>query len=143
MYAPFGRIRKNHLVDKKTHGDWVPMSRHTRATVLRAFARAGLKLGEHKFLFYGPLRAGPWTRQHVRDMMKRAEEAARIDHIGGEHAWRRKWFSERKDYPVADLMQAGGHADPKTVPIYQQADPETTYNVVARPTRRIRRDKPV
>lgn len=142
-YAPFGRIRKNHLVDKKTIGDWVPMSRHTRATVLRILERTGRKVGERRFLFSGPRRAGEWTRQHVRDMMERAEAEARIAHIGGEHAWRRKWFSERKDYPLADLMRAGGHADPKTVAIYQQADPETTYKVVARPTHRIRRDKPV
>lgn len=141
-FNPYGRIRKNELVDKQDVGGWVPMSRHTRAVVLRIFARTWISAGENRFLFEAPRRHGrPWSRFHVRTLMRRAEKQARIAHIGGEHAWRRKWFSERKDYPLADLMKAGGHADPETVRIYQQADPETTFDVVTRPTRRIRRDR--
>lgn len=140
-YNPHGRIRKNELVDKENVGEWIPMSRHTRATVLRLIARTGVQPGEHRFLFPAPRRTGaPWLRWRVRDLMRDAEAAARIDHIGGEHAWRRKWFSERKDYPVADLMRAGGHADPRSVHLYTQADPETTLKVVSQPTRRVRRD---
>jgi site-specific recombinase XerD len=142
-YNPHGRIRKNELVDKENVGEWIPMSRHSRATVRRLMHRTGVQPGEHRFLFAAPRRAeAPWSRFRVRDLMHHAEAAARIAHIGGEHAWRRKWFSERKDYPVADLMRAGGHSDPRSVHLYTQADPETTLEVVSRPTRRVRRDRP-
>jgi hypothetical protein len=40
------------------------------------------------------------------------------------HALRRKWATERKRYPVKDVMQAGGWLDEATlVASYQHADP--------------------
>lgn len=138
-WHPHGRIRKNHLVDKNGVGDWIPMSRYVAAAVRRVLARSGVPEGEPRYLFSAPRRRGrPWSRYHVRDMLDRAERQSGIPHIGGAHCYRRKWFSERKDYPVADLMKAGGHADPETIRLYQQPDPITTYEVVSRPTRRLK-----
>jgi hypothetical protein len=54
------------------------------------------------------------------------------------HALRRKWVTERKGYPVRDVMAAGGWKDEATmVTSYQQADPETVRQVVLNPTHRI------
>ena len=55
------------------------------------------------------------------------------------HALRRKWATERKGYPVKDVMQAGGWLDEATlVASYQHADPETVRRVVLHPTQRLR-----
>ncbi len=54
------------------------------------------------------------------------------------HAIRRKWATERKGYPVKDVMQAGGWLDEATlVASYQHADPNTVRQVVLHPTHRL------
>ncbi len=47
------------------------------------------------------------------------------------HAYRRKWATERKHLPDADVAAAGGWANPNTLRlVYQQADQETMLRVV-------------
>lgn len=77
----------------------------------------------------------------MRDLQERAEGRAKIARrLGGTHVWRRKWATERKDYPAKDVMTAGGWNDPRSLETaYKQADPHTTLQVVTCPTRRIRR----
>ncbi len=54
------------------------------------------------------------------------------------HAIRRKWATERKGYPVKDVMHAGGWLDEATlVASYQHADPITVRRVVLHPTHRL------
>lgn len=54
------------------------------------------------------------------------------------HMFRRKWATERKGLPLADVAAAGGWRDPLTPQrIYQQADPETLRAVVSSPTHRL------
>jgi hypothetical protein len=58
---------------------------------------------------------------------------AKLPHLrhGGYHAYRRKWGTERKHLPDADVMAAGGWSDPRSLKeAYQHADPQTTLNVV-------------
>ena len=45
--------------------------------------------------------------------------------------WRRKWATERKDMPIADVARAGGWRDVATVlKSYQQADDATVTKVI-------------
>lgn len=141
-FHPYGQIRKNHLVDKTGHGQWVPLSRHTRATLNRLLARRALDLGDDAFLFHLSVNHPdkPWSRWRFYDLLRKAERAAELDHVGGAHAWRRKWATERKDHPAPDVMAAGGWNDRVTFErAYSLPDKETTFQVVARPTRRVRR----
>ena len=57
------------------------------------------------------------------------------------HAYRRKWVTERKHHPAADVASVGGWDGSETVQsIYQQADPATMEDVVMEP-RRLREAK--
>jgi len=54
------------------------------------------------------------------------------------HSIRRKWATERKGYPVRDVMEAGGWKNEETLlRSYQQPDAETVKRVVLHPTHRI------
>lgn len=57
----------------------------------------------------------------------------------GWHSLRRKWVTERKDLPDADVMAAGGWKSVSAFKRYQRPDPETTRSVIERPTRRLMR----
>lgn len=135
----YGTVAKNWHVDKEGMGDLVPLSRRSRAALLRAMKIRGIKPGEDRPIFITVRSRQIWSRFTVRDYTNRAEKLANIAHIGGSHAFRRKWVTERKDHPVADIMEAGGWVDPRSLDSYLQSDPETTFEVVTRPTRRIRR----
>lgn len=143
-WMPHGQIRKNYLVDKENRDDGVPLTKALAAVLRALLEHRGLKPGDDAFVFPTPCGGGlkPWSRWRVRDLMKRAERAAGIAAIGGLHAWRRKWHSERKDYPAQDVANAAGYADVRSVERYRKADPETTYRVMAEPTRRVRRTDP-
>jgi hypothetical protein len=50
------------------------------------------------------------------------------------HAYRRKWATERKHLPDADVAAAGGWKNTISLKTaYQQADPETILKVVMEP----------
>lgn len=70
---------------------------------------------------------GRWLRQ--------AEGEAGVEHIPGAAFYpvRRKWATERKDFPLKDVMEAGGWRDPETLLQYQAADQETIDHVVDSP----------
>jgi hypothetical protein len=137
---PWGYVRKNKYVDKEGVGDAVPLSRRGAAIVRSILRRRGISEGTQAWLFPGKEDpAKPWSRWHVRDMTVRAEKLAGIAHMGGAHAGRRKWASERKGHPLSDIMKAGGWRDARSLQSYLQDDTKTTYEVVSRPTRRIRR----
>ena len=54
------------------------------------------------------------------------------------HSIRRKWATERKGYPVREVMEAGGWKNEETLlRSYQQPDAETVRQVVLHPTQRI------
>ena len=57
---------------------------------------------------------------------------------GGWHQLRRKFATERKDYPLKDLMAVGGwRATVSLVAAYQHEDQETMRDVVNKPTKRV------
>ena len=137
---PYGSVRKNPHVDKEGVGQQVPLTKRSRAAFKRALKLRSLKAGAKAYIFAAPKnKRKPWSRWRVRDLTNRAEKTAGIEHIGGSHAVRRKWVTERKDYPIPDIMEAGGWVDPRSLEAYMHSDPDTTYQVVSRRTRRIRR----
>jgi hypothetical protein len=54
------------------------------------------------------------------------------------HPFRRKWATERKGYPLADIAAAGGWKDERSLKSYLQADQETIRKVVLEPTHKLR-----
>lgn len=68
----------------------------------------------------------------------KAEGLANVEKQDGSlwHAYRRKWATERKGLPVADVAAAGGWSDHTVLTgIYQQPDPATLLQVVSAPAR--------
>jgi integrase len=140
-HAPHGHLLKNSAVDKERRNDGVPLTARAAEILRELLAFRGLAVGDDAYLFLAPKGGGrkPWSRWHVGRLLVRAEAAAGIAHIGGLHAWRRKWHTERKNYPAQDVAVAAGYADPRSVDRYRHADAATTYLVVSTPTVVIRR----
>jgi hypothetical protein len=137
---PWGYVIKNQYVDKEGVGQRVPLSKHAYYTLLRIFQRRKIVPGDDAYLFPAKLDVqARWTRWHVRDLQLAAEKLAGISPIGGTHAIRRKWVSERKHHPISDIMAAGGWTDIRSLEAYLKADPGTMYEVVSTKTARLRR----
>lgn len=143
-HQPHGRLLKNAAVDKERRNDGVPLTERTAELLRELLVFRALEAGDGAYLFPAPKSDGsrPWSRFHVRNLLLRAEKAAEIAHIGGLHAWRRKWHTERKGYPAQDVAVAAGYADVRSVDRYRHADAETTYRVVTEPTTVFRRAAP-
>lgn len=70
--------------------------------------------------------------------LEQGEKLAGVPKLKGGlwHHFRRKWATERKHVPTADVAAAGGWSDQSTVrEVYQQADAETMFKVVSEPAR--------
>jgi hypothetical protein len=77
-----------------------------------------------------PRRLGAWTRHHAKDLLERAEIAARKAALEREdaeaaaalapldgsdfHAYRRAWATARKHLPIKDVAEAGGWRSTET-----------------------------
>ena len=75
----------------------------------------------------------PVTRHLADKWLRKAEKLAGLEKLDGSlfHAYRRKWATERKNLPDADVAAAGGWTNPNTLRlVYQQADQETMLRVV-------------
>ena len=84
--------------------------------------------------------AKPCSRHLFDGWLRKAYRKAKLTPNPGGlwHPLRRKWATERKDYPLKDVAAAGGWRDERTMlSSYQQADPETVRRVVLHPTRRL------
>jgi hypothetical protein len=143
--APHGRIYKRADADKQGMSGWVPMSQSVRAGVDRIRA-AKPAIGEAP-LFPAPRAVvdapqgempKAWTRHHAAALLERAEKAAKLDAVqGGQfHPYRRKWATERKHLPDADVAAAGAWGDTRALKAnYQQVDELTMLAVVSEPTK--------
>jgi hypothetical protein len=79
-----------------------------------------------------------WSRHHARKLLERAENAAKVGHLEGSdfHAYRRKWATERKHLPDADVAAAGAWSDTRALKMsYQLTDEQTLLAVVNEPTK--------
>lgn len=128
--GPHGSLRWRADEDKEDR-EWVaPISREVRKAVDRARRRP--PVGGPLF----PAARDPEkaiSRHFARKMLRRAETEAEMEHRHGFgwHAFRRKWVTERKHHPDADVAAAGGWKSTQAVRVaYQHADPDTMYEVV-------------
>lgn len=140
---PYGRIRKRAETDKKRKGAWVPLTPRSRAAALLLLRRSSA-IGD-AYLFRAPRASGPWQIQHALDLLHRTEAVATAElhrrklladeeevRLGGFHALRRKWGSDRKGEPLVDVAEAGQWHPATLLQHYQKADPATTLRVTLR-----------
>lgn len=130
--GPHGCIRWRADTDKEGRESVVPISPRTRRTLERVLQeRPGI--GDAP-LFPAPNDASkPVDRSRADRWLRKAETLAEVDPHDGSlwHAYRRRWATVRKHLPATDVAEAGGWAGPETLQrVYQQADPETMYEVV-------------
>ena len=130
--GPHGFIRWPADTDKMGHESTVPISPPVRAALDRILAeRPGIGTAP---LFPSPGNpTKPMTRHLADKWLRRAEKLAGLEKLNGSlwHAYRRKWATERKHLPGADVAAAGGWANELTLmKVYQQPDPETMLLVV-------------
>ena len=132
---PHGRLHRRAENDKMGVGAWVLITETARNAVLEAMRVSEARTG---WLFPAPKVDGkPWSRHYAKKLLTRAEKKANLEHVegGGFHAFRRKWATERKHHPEADVMRAGG-ADARSLQqSYQRHDDETTLAVIMEPRR--------
>ena len=83
----------------------------------------------------------PVAKRQLHTWLKKAYQASRMvpDPGGMWHPVRRKWVSERKGYPLADIAAAGGWKDERSLKSYMKEDPDTVRKVVLEPTHQLRR----
>lgn len=118
--------------------DWhCPISPEVRAAIDRVLAeRPGIGAA---YLFPSPRHPSkPVTKDYVSKWLRAAEKLAELEPLKGSlwHAYRRKWVTERKHLPDADVAKAGGWSGTDAMlASYQHADEETLYEVVANPKR--------
>jgi hypothetical protein len=130
--APYGAIRWPGDTDKQGR-DWVaPVSPAVRAALDR-IARNRPGIGEAP-LFPSPEDPTTPISRHLADAwLRKAEQLAEVEPQKGSlwHAYRRKWATERKHLPAADVAAAGGWGSVETLQrAYQHADEATMLRVV-------------
>jgi integrase len=134
-----GVIRWRAETDKRGYEQVVPMM-HVVQKELLAHRRRNPTIGVPWVLASPANPSTPCSRHLLDDWLRKAySRAGIVPQVGGLwHPFRRKWASERKDYPVVDVAAAGGWKDVRTVQTsYMQADSATIRNVVLNPTQRL------
>lgn len=91
----------------------------------------------HTYVFSSPRHPLEAMSRHLLAYwLRKAERAAGLPPLRGGvwHTYRRKWATERKHYPMKDVMAAGGWTDVTTfLTSYQQADAATQLAVMSAP----------
>lgn len=135
--GPHGSILWPAATDKMKKAWHVPVSEEVR-TVLNRILRTRPGIGA-AFLFPAPNNPKePLGLVVASEWLLKAEALACVEKQVGSlwHAYRRKWATERKYLPTADVAAAGGWSDQTTLmQVYQQADQATMYRVVSEPAR--------
>ena len=130
--GPHGSIRWPSSTDKTGRETTVPIGPEVRAAIDRVLrARPGIG-GAYLFPAPGDM-AKPVSRYLSAKWLQEAEKMAGLEKLDGSlwHAYRRKWATERKHLPDADVAAAGGWVNANTLRlVYQQADQETMLRVV-------------
>lgn len=129
----YGHLRWRADEDKVDREWWAPVSPEVREALenrRRAQLRAEGEMSE--WIFPAPRSEGHLRSDVARKWLVRAEEKAGVEHVKGRgfHGLRRRWVTKRKHFPRSDVADAGGWADPATLDLYEQSDPETMEEVV-------------
>ena len=129
---PYGKIRWPADTEKTGRETVVPISQTVRAALDRVLReRPGIG---RAYLFPAPIdRERPMRYELASGWLRRAEVLAQLPKQRGSlwHAYRRKWATERKHLPDADVAAAGGWKVLESLrQCYQQADEATMLEVV-------------
>ena len=137
--APFGRLRKRGEFDKRGVDMLVPLPELARDAI-EAVLKINPVVGDMPLFpaakAHAPDRPAPWSRHNARKLLGRAEKATGLEPLAGGdfHPYRRKWSTERKHLPRADVAVAGGWRDVRSLELcYQQTDQATLLAVVTEP----------
>jgi integrase len=134
-----GSIRWRAETDKTGHEQIVPMTDAVKEA-LAAARRAQGAIGNTP-VFRAPKDPQKPCSRHLFDTwLRKAYEITKLERERWMmwHSIRRKWATERKGYPVRDVMEAGGWKNEETLlRSYQQPDAETVRQVVLHPTQRM------
>lgn len=126
------RWRAENTGNKARLGRIVPIRPEVRR-VLEQIQRERPGIGE-AWLFPGLRNPRKPTHRSVADAwLRAAEKAAGLQPLNGSlwHSYRRKWATERKHLPGADVAYAGGWKNERTLQsVYQQADAAGVLRVV-------------
>ena len=130
--GPHGAIRWPAATDKTGRETLVPISPLVRAALDRVLQeRPGIG---RVYLFPAPRDPSKSVDRHLAaKWLRTAEKLAGLEKLDGGlwHTYRRKWATERKHLPDADVAAAGGWTNSNTLRlVYQQADQETMLQVV-------------
>jgi integrase len=140
---PFGAIRWPDETDKGGVRQLRPISEQVRDALLGVLASIPTPPADDDWVFPSPADpAKPCSPGLLDDWLREAYRLADLDSEPGGlwHPFRRKWVTERKGYPRADIAAAGGWRDERSLDSYLRDDPDTTRRVVLEPTHRLRRD---
>ncbi len=134
-----GSIRWRAETDKTGHEQIVPMTDAVKEA-LGAARRAQGAIGNTP-VFRAPKDPQQPCSRHLFDTwLRKAYEITKLERARWMmwHSIRRKWATERKGYPVRDVMEAGGWKNEEVLlRSYQQPDAATVRQVVLHPTQRI------
>ncbi len=129
-----GNITWRPELDKKRRKWVVPMPKKAKEALLK-FRTEHPTIGSALAFPMVNNATKPVTRHLASDWMHRAYRYAGIERQKGGlwHPFRRKWATERKDFPVRDTMAAGGWEDEPTAMMYQQPDEDTLRQLIDNP----------
>ena len=121
-------------LDKKRRPWLVPMPREAEQALL-VFRAEHPAIGSTLVFPMKNDPTTPVTRHLASDWLQRAYRYAGLERPKGGlwHPFRRKWATERKEYPVKDVAAAGGWEDLPTALMYQQPDEATLRQVMDHP----------
>ena len=135
--GPHGSIRWPAATDKMKREWTVPISVEVRTAINRVLSeRPGIGAAYLFPAVNDP--SAPIAIEVVSAWLLKAEALAGLQKQEGSlwHAYRRKWATERKFMPAADVAAAGGWSDQNTLTqIYMQADQATMFRVVSEPAK--------
>jgi len=132
--APHGAIRWPADTDKMGYESVVPISAGVRTAVDRILAERPT-IGSAP-VFPSPTDLSkPIDRYIATKWLREVETMAGLDPLpgGAWHPYRRKWATERKHLPAADVAAAGGWKCVDTLKLYQQVDAGTMLRVIDNP----------
>lgn len=143
VHAANSEIRWRADADKSGYEDVRPAAPHVIQSLLR-LRRRSVSVGD-THVFQAPRDSQKAISRHLMDSwLRRAYKLAGLEPKPGGlwHPIRRRWVTERPDYPTKAVAEAGGWRDERTmVRSYQMADQETMRRVIENPTHRLRAAK--
>lgn len=135
--GPHGSILWPADTDKMKTAWLIPISVEVRAAINAVLAeRPGIGAA---YLFPDPSDPSkPLSIESASEWLVEVERLAGVEKHDGSlwHAYRRKWATERKFLPLADVAAAGGWSDTSTLlNVYTRPDSATLFAVVSTPTK--------